>query len=77
VALHLEPADEDARDLIKRDSVLQEVLQDHGPPGRPVGRHTLNVRDAGGVTALRARAWQLKYYSLVHALREDEDFDYA
>jgi hypothetical protein len=76
-ALQLEPADEDARKMIERDSVLQEVLQDQGPQGRPIGRHNLNVRDVGGITALRARAWQLKYYSLVHAMREAEDFDYA
>jgi hypothetical protein len=76
-ALQLEPADEDASTMIKRDSVLQEVLQDHGSQGRPIGRHNLNVRDVGGITALRARAWQLKYYSLVHAMREAEDFDYA
>jgi hypothetical protein len=77
VALQLEPADERAGRMIKLDSILQELLQKHSTPGWDPGLRDLDASDVGGVTALRARAWHLKYYTLVHAIREAEDFDYV
>ncbi|MEV6964301.1 hypothetical protein AB0M47_04225 [Hamadaea sp. NPDC051192] len=77
VALRLRPADDEARLLLRRDEALQAVLQDHVMQGEPIDHHDPRVREGGGVTALMARAWHLKYFTVVHAMRENEDFAYV
>jgi hypothetical protein len=77
VALRLRPADDDARALIGRDEALQAVLQDYVTQGGPIDHQDPRVREGGGVTVLMARAWHLKYFTVVHAMREKEDFAYV
>lgn len=68
-ALRLSPADREAESMIELDAVLQKALQSlgTGPPDY----------DATDHERLLARAWQLRYFPLVQALREAEDFRYA
>ncbi|GGM03344.1 hypothetical protein ACFFX1_39355 [Dactylosporangium sucinum] len=65
-AVRLAPGDAEAAAMIDLDAALQKALQDGVP-----------AHDAAERGRLMARAWQLRYFPLVHAMREAEDFDYA
>jgi hypothetical protein len=65
-AVRLAPGDAEAAAMIDLDAALQKALLDG------VSAHDVTERGR-----LMARAWQLRYFPLVYALREAEDFDYA
>ncbi|GIH08275.1 hypothetical protein Rhe02_63420 [Rhizocola hellebori] len=77
MALVLEPVDDEARQLIRLDRVLQETLQRYGAGDSAIGKHHAGIREVGGIARLMSRAWQLRFYSLVYQAKESEHFDYA
>jgi hypothetical protein len=68
-ALHIVPADREAAALIELDATVQKALNSL-TTGLPSCDATQRDR-------MLSRAWELRYFPLVHALREAEDFDYA
>jgi hypothetical protein len=77
VMMQAEGSDEAAKTLIDRDMLVQNLLSRHGGDGPLLRPDERAVRGAGGLFAIRSRAWELGYYGLVHALREKEDFAYV
>jgi len=65
-AVRLAPGDADAAAMIDLDAALQKALQDG-----------VSAHDPAERGQLMARAWQLRYFPLVYALRQAEDFNYA
>jgi hypothetical protein len=77
VALPLRPLDEHAKRLFALDAFLDRLLAQPASLAAAVAAQRAALEPLGGEMALRRRAWHLKHYWIVHALREEEDFGYA
>jgi hypothetical protein len=74
--VRLAPADEAAEHLFALDALIEHLLADPGRVLPALKAEQAVVEAAGGIHALRRRAWTLKHSWIVHILREREDFAY-
>jgi hypothetical protein len=71
------PADRAAERAFDLDALIQQLLAHPDTAAQIVATEKGTVQRAGGPPAVRRRAWTLGHRWLVHALREQEDFNYA
>ncbi|QKV78171.1 hypothetical protein [Amycolatopsis sp. Hca4] len=76
-AVRFVPADRGAKAWFDRDELITAMLANPHSAAATAAASPEPINRSGGAQALRRRVWELGHRWLVHALREDEDFNYV